>query len=289
MPESRRYSSGTALRTALEERIKRIARDENIDLQRLRRQVAFDRLLARLFYSARTDWVLKGGYAMELRFQKARTTRDLDFTVRNRPAGAEDSVLALLQAVGATEIGDWFSFRVGEATTDLDGAPYGGSRYPVEAMMAGRTFVKFHVDVGIGDVIVDPTEEVRTRDWLGFAGVDAARVLMIQSEQQFAEKIHAYTLPRERAPNSRVRDLVDLALLVHSGIMDNLRVATALHRTFARRGTHELPEHLTAPPEDWAVPFARMAEECALKMDATAAFHGLARYFEDVLALDPGV
>jgi len=89
----------------------------------LRRQVAFDRFLARLFYSARTDWVLKGGYAMELRLQKARTTRDLDFTVRDKPAGAEDSVLALLQAVGATEIGDWFSFRVGEATTDLDGAP----------------------------------------------------------------------------------------------------------------------------------------------------------------------
>ena len=143
MTESRRYSSGTALRTALEERIKRMARDENIDLQRLRRQVAFDRFLARLFYSARRDWVLKGGYAMELRFHKARTTKDLDFTVRNRPAGAEDSVLALLQAVGSAEIGDWFSFRVGEATIDLDGAPYGGSRYPVEAMMAGRTFATF--------------------------------------------------------------------------------------------------------------------------------------------------
>jgi len=130
---------------------------------------------------------------------------------------------------------------------------------------------------------------VRTRDWLGFAGVDAARVLMIQSEQQFAEKVHAYTLPRERAPNSRVRDLVDLALLVQSGIMDNLRVAAALHHTFERRGTHELPEHLTAPPEDWAVPFARMAEECALKMDATAAFHEVTRYFEVLLALDPGV
>jgi hypothetical protein len=97
---------------------------------------------------------------MEFRLQKARTTKGHDFTVRNRPADKDDSVLALLQEVGAAEIDDWFSFRVSDDTTDLDRAPYGGFRYPVEAMMAGRTFVKFHLDVGLGDAIVDPTEEV---------------------------------------------------------------------------------------------------------------------------------
>lgn len=91
------------------------------------------------------------------------------------------------------------------ATTDLDGAPYGGARYPVEAVMAGRTFVRFHLDVGIGDVIVDPVDTFQARDWLGFEGIEAASALTIQSEQQFAEKIHAYTLPRAGAPNSRVR------------------------------------------------------------------------------------
>jgi len=48
IPE-RKYASGIALRTALEERLKRVSREEGIDLQRLRRQVAFDRFLARLF------------------------------------------------------------------------------------------------------------------------------------------------------------------------------------------------------------------------------------------------
>jgi hypothetical protein len=156
--------------------------------------------------------------------------------------------------------------------------------YPVEALMAGRTFVKFHLDVGIGDVIVDPVEVVGTRDWLGFAGIGAARVFMIQSEQQFAEKIHAYTLPRGGAANSRVRDLVDLALLVQSGTMDSSRVAEALRRTFARRDTHQLPGALTGPPEDWAVPFAKMAEECSLEMDAAAAFDEVARYFQGAVS-----
>lgn len=288
MKEQRRYNSGTALRTALEERLKRIALDEGVDLQRLRRRVAFDRFLARLFQSGRPDWVLKGGYAMELRFQRARATRDLDFTVRAKPTGDDDAVLATLQEVGAADAGDWFTFRVSEATTDLDGAPYGGARYPIEAMMAGRTFVKFHLDVGIGDVIVDPVDTFQARDWLGFAGIDAASARMIQSEQQFAEKIHAYTLPREGAPNSRVRDLVDLTLLVQSGTMDARRVAEALVKTFARRDTHELPRVLTAPPEGWTAPFAVMAEECLLTVSCADAFELVARYFEDAIRLDEG-
>ncbi len=288
MKEQRRYKSGTALRTALEERLKRIALDEGVDLQRLRRRVAFDRFLARLFQSGRPDWVLKGGYAMELRFQRARATRDLDFTVRAKPVGDDDAVLAILQEVGAADIGDWFTFRVSEATTGLDGAPYGGARYPVEAMMAGRTFVKFHLDVGIGDVIVDPVDTFQARDWLGFAGIETASALIIQSEQQFAEKIHAYTLPREGAPNSRVRDLVDLTLLVQSGTMDARQVAEALLRTFARRGTHELPRVLTAPPEGWTAPFAVMAEECLLTVSCAEAFDLVARYFQDVIRLNKG-
>ena len=289
MAEIRQYNSGTAFRTELEERLKRISREEGVDLQRLRRQVAFDRFLARLFHSPYPDWVLKGGYAMELRFHRARATKDLDFTVRTKPRGDQDAVLAILQDVGAAENGDWFSFRVGEATTDLDGAPYGGARYPVEALMAGRTFVKFHLDVGIGDVVVDPVQVVETRDWLGFAGIAAARVCVIQSEQQFAEKIHAYTLPRGGAANSRVRDLVDLALLVQSGTMNPSRVVGALRRTFARRGTHELPSALAAPPRDWAVPFVNMAQECSLGLDVTAAFDEVARYYQGaVSALEDG-
>ncbi|MBA3976491.1 MAG: hypothetical protein C0504_19975 [Candidatus Solibacter sp.] len=133
------------------------------------------------------------------------------------------------------DIGDFFVFRIGEATMDLDGPPYGGARYPVETTMAGRTFAKFHLDVGVGDIIVEPTDMAETRDWLGFAGLDAPRIPMMQSEQQFAEKLHAYSLPREGAANSRVRDHVDLTLLVRSGILDDARVAEAIQELLACR------------------------------------------------------
>lgn len=166
-----KYATGAALRTALEERLKQIAKTEGTELQRLRRRVAFDRLLARLLGGVDTQWVLKGGYAMELRFQVARATKDLDFTVRAISTPSGDSVLEYLQEAGQRNLRDFFSFRVSLPMMDLDGAPYGGSRYPVEATMAQRTFAKFHLDVGIGDVVLDPLEHIQTRDWLGFAEI----------------------------------------------------------------------------------------------------------------------
>jgi hypothetical protein len=46
---------------------------------------------------------------------------------------------------------------------------------------------------------------------------------------KFAEKLHAYTLPRQGRPNARVKDLVDLVLLSVSGTLDAARV-TREHR-----------------------------------------------------------
>jgi len=278
----RKYASGIALRTALEERLKLVSREEGIDLQRLRRQVAFDRFLARLFRAPNRNWVLKGGYAMELRFQTARTTKDLDFTVRFTPAGPDALLLKQLQDVGAVDAGDFFTFRIGEAMMDLDGAPYGGARYPVEAIMGGRTFVKFHLDVGIGDVVLDPLEEAKMRDWLGFAGISPPSVPMIHRDQQFAEKLHAYTLPRTAAPNSRVRDLVDMVLLIRSRTLESSRVVQALHATFDLRATHPVPKALDPPPEEWSAPFARLAAECRLGLSASEAFRIMAEFYADL-------
>ena len=49
---------------------------------------------------------------MELRFQAARTTKDLDFTVRVAPAGPGAVLLKQLQDVGAVDAGDFLTFHV---------------------------------------------------------------------------------------------------------------------------------------------------------------------------------
>jgi hypothetical protein len=275
MAGSRTYTSPGAFRQALEARLRIISREDGTDFQRLRRQVAFDRFLARLVSESTGDWILKGGYAMELRFVTARSTRDLNFTLR---AGDAGFALDHLQRAGARDIGDFFSFRIGEAMMDLDAAPYGGARYPVESRPDGRTFVKFHVDVGIGDVILEPFETLTTRDWLAFAEIPSPSVTMIAREQQFAEKIHAYTLPRS-TPNSRVRDLVDLHLLIASDSLDLSLCNEALRRTFVRRKTHELPKNLVPPPANWDRPFQILAAECHIDIGCHEAFDTLLRFW----------
>jgi hypothetical protein len=256
MKPTKKYASAGALRRVLEDRLRQTATTEQVDLARLRRQVAFDRLLARLFRSDDAPWALKGGYAMELQLRVARTTVDIDLTL---PAGLNLSskealttatVREMLQEAASLDLGDWFVYTVGAPMMDLDAAPYGGARYPIECRMDGRTFAKFHLDVGLGDVLIQPLQKIQGQDWLGFAEIPAAEMRLISKEQQVAEKLHAYTLPRS-TPNSRVKDLVDLLLLIRSGEVRQAQLAEAVRLTFDRRKTHALPQILVPPPESW--------------------------------------
>ncbi len=287
MEEPRTYAIAGAFRNALEERLKSISQTEQMDLNRLRRQVTFDRFLARLFQVEPAPWALKGGYALELRFKTARSTIDIDLTVRpvggtTGQAGASRVVREMLQNAASVSLDDWFEFRIGSPVMDLEGATYGGARYPVEARMDGRVFSRFHLDAGIGDAVMQPIETIECREWLAFAGVKSPLVQMIPREQQFAEKLHAYTLPRSSA-NSRVKDLVDLALLVESGGLIEERIQEAVRLTFQRRGTHTFPMSLVPPPADWTKRFDSLAEECRLPKSVDGVFDQVRAYVEAVL------
>ena len=283
-----RYQTPAALRRALEDRLLALVRREGGDIQRLRRQTAFDRLLCRLFHESSAPWLLKGGYAMELRIRAARTTRDIDLGIRQLPGGATQwdagAIRTLLQRAAGIDLQDAFEFTIGEPTMDLDAAPYGGFRYPVQAQMAGRSFAGFHLDVSAGDILREPFEILEGRDWLGFAGIAKARLRAISREEQFAEKLHAYTLPRMDRPNTRVKDLVDMLLLLQPGTMDQARLTENIKATFRRRRTHDLPRPLPPPPPGWEPPFAEMAAECGLDVNLAEQHRRLATFLDTIPA-----
>ena len=225
--------------------------------------------------------MLKGGYAMELRFRQARSTKDLDLTVRT---SGDNSVAALrerLQIAAAVQLPDFFVFVVQEAMAELNQAPEGGARFPVDARLDGRTFVKFHVDLGVGDELLEPLEQLSGTDWLGFAGLAAVSVPALSAEQHWAEKFHAYTRPRDSA-NSRVRDLVDLVLLIERHDLDIARVRRAVDATFARRQTHGVPTGIPPPPTQWAKPFVELAAQCGLSHDARTAHRRVVGFGRDL-------
>ena len=290
MKPPRKYASAAAFRVALEERLKRLAQAESLDFQRVRRQAAFDRLRCRLFANPNAPWLLKGGYAMELRLKTARTTRDIDLALRRLPVPSADwdanavGVLESLREAGELDLQDFFTFVFSSAIQDLDAAPYGGARFPVDARLAGRTFVKFHLDVSTGDVLREPYESLSGRDWLGFAGVASANFPAVSPEEQFAEKLHAYTLPRVGRENTRVKDLVDLVLLIERTKLDATRLPKAIRETFQRRKTHGISPTLISPPASWSRPFAEMAAECGLEPDMEKHF-GMVERFVNKLSL----
>lgn len=162
-----RYQTAAAFRRALEDRLKERSRRDGALLARLRKQVAFDRLLARLLRVAPDQWALKGGFALQLRMAgRARTTRDIDLAWQVQ----EDELLERLIEATIQDLGDFFSFQVERTTADPDRMG-GAHRFRVQASLAGRLFETFLMDVGEGDgVTVSQPEALTTPDLLAFAG-----------------------------------------------------------------------------------------------------------------------
>jgi hypothetical protein len=157
--------------------------------------------------------ILKGGLVLELRLERARTTKDIDLRV----SGSPNEILETLQKAGQMELGDYMTFiiqpdkRLPELTGD--GLIYEGYRFRAECRLGGKIYGQaFGVDVAFGDPLVGDPDLVVAEGKLAFAGVTPPTLRLYPLVSHIAEKLHAFTLPRVRS-NSRVKDLPDIALL----------------------------------------------------------------------------
>ncbi len=139
-----RYATAAAFRTALEQRLLTEARQQDVPLVRLRKLVAFERLLARLMVAAPDRWVLKGAVALHFRLgARFRTTKDLDLGRWDHERVATDDLLATERVA----LGDYFRFAV-ERTAKLDELLEGAAvRYHVTSYLAGRRFEELTLDI----------------------------------------------------------------------------------------------------------------------------------------------
>lgn len=268
------FKNAAAFKTSLEARLRTRAAASGLPLHTQQLKFVMERLLARLFHSTDVPWLLKGGFAMDLRYRpRARTTKDIDLSVVLITEGGITDLRDRLQSAAEIDLGDFLAFRIGELKFELANAPGGGGRLPVEAILVGKTYAKFSIDVGIGDALVGEPDVLIGDDLLEFAGLAPALARAIPRAQQFAEKVHAYTFPWVGRLNTRTKDLVDLVLLIERSTLDLAQLRTALSATFSTRGTHPLPETLAPPPTHWKVDFPGMASEAGLSTtDLAAAF-----------------
>lgn len=112
-----------------------------------------------------------------------------------------------------------------------DGAEYGGVRVRIPARL-GNAHTDIQLDIGFGDAITPPAEEVDYPTLLPFP---APRLRAYPRETVVAEKWEA--MVSLGIGNSRMKDFSDVWVLSREFAFDGTVLARAIAATFARRGT----------------------------------------------------
>jgi hypothetical protein len=241
MTDGRSYGSPAAFRQALTNKLRDLASRSRWTLQQLQRQMAYDRLLERL-YLVDEGWIIKGATALLARDIGVRGTIDIDVY---REVAREIAEVDVRRAA-VLDIGDWFRFEIGPPRPVVD---TGGVRLPVTALVGNTVWVQFHVDlVGTDLRMTGEPEDVPP----------LARVVMPDIEQHgyrayplvdhVADKMCAIIErhgPTE-APSTRFRDLVDLVAIALAASVEAEAQIAALRSEAQRRGL-QLPERFAVP------------------------------------------
>jgi hypothetical protein len=274
------YPTPAAFRRALTDKLKELARKGLWSLPQLQRQIAYDRLLERL-YRVDQGWVLKGATALLARGIGVRGTIDVDVY----RAAAREMAEADLRSAVEHDIDDWFRFELGAATQMDDAAK--GARIPVSAYVGATIWTEFYVDLVGSDVQMtgqpDPVPAL-------------ARVTMPNVEQHgyrayplvdhIADKIAAI-MERHgtlQFPSTRFKDLIDLVAILTEAAIDAAAQVNAFRSEVERRGLIP-PERFNVPDRAlWESGYAREARRSLLSRAHTLDDAlGIVRPFVDPL------
>lgn len=250
------------MRAALEARILGQATARGTDAGRLRRRLVFQRVLRRLADDDR--WVLKGGYLLEARvLARARATRDLDL-VSAEAGDVEQLRCALEDALACDPDGDFFRFGIRQARPLGGGADdQSGWRFSLVVLLNDRVFDTVRIDiVERVEETVGGTETVELPSPVAGVAFTSAHVLAVDVAQHAAEKFHALcrTYASDR-PSTRVKDLVDIVLLVDVGLLPDARLGDRLRAVFSSRDSTDPPSGLPDPPVAWRIDYTALVAE----------------------------
>jgi hypothetical protein len=249
----------------LEKTLARVARDQGLDQERLRRWVSFLALCGVLERALAEDvlsgYYLKGGVALELRFaQRARATKDLDLGLNGNRS------IRLKTFEEALRLGfDHFSFRLKSQTRDLVLADT--VRIEVAIQYRTRAWQTIEIDLGPGGAAdVDYVEPaVPGLHEIGIPITSPVRCLSLSD--QVAQKLHACTAPG--TARGRARDVLDILLIDLLGELNYAATHSAAVRVFSERATHDFPPNVSVPAF-WVPELEAMAAELGLPaIDAT--------------------
>lgn len=213
------------------------ARREGEDFQLVLTRYGLERLLYRLSQSThKNTFVLKGAVLFQIWSTiPHRATRDVDFLARGDSSAARFEQIFRELCVATVE-DDGLEFLPESVRCEgiKEDAEYQGLRIRMEARLE-RATIRFHFDIGFGDVITPAPAEVQYPTLLDFPG---PRLLAYPKETVVAEKYQALVMLG--MVNSRMKDFFDLWVMAREYGFDGTVLCQAIAATFARRQT-ELP------------------------------------------------
>jgi Nucleotidyl transferase AbiEii toxin, Type IV TA system len=261
------YQTADAFRMALERRLLKVSEDTGMGLDRLRRRVLFERIVSRLVRADPGRWVLKGGMALEVRLgDEARLSRDIDLGLRDQVANAADLRERLVEALTSDPDHDGFVITCGLATPlREDGGGYLSWRVPVAASLAGKQFGGVKLDVSPRAHELDVTDRMLMPNSLAFAGIPATECEIVDINRHAAEKFHGMLRDYGDRENTRLRDFVDLVILIEHGLLDVSVLAASVRRVWMERDGIEPLTEFPQLPLSWPDRYRRFVAELDLQ------------------------
>lgn len=252
-------------RRSVSDRVRLTAEASGVDIARVRRAVVFHRLLDRV---SGHGLVLKGGFCLEARLPgQARATKDVDLVGIIALIGSREDVADEVQRVldRGDVADDGFSFDV-ESARELrgQGSTAPAWRLTVTALLDGQIFERLKVDlVGQVDEVIGATEALVIEPPVSIPGHGPVAIEAVDVYQHAAEKLHALsrTYAGDR-PSTRVKDLVDMVLLVEAGLLtDTGRLWGRVHRVHEFRDGVPPPDDLPVPPRSWVADYQALVAD----------------------------
>lgn len=214
-------------------RLLNLAKAEGSDFNQVLVRYTLERLLYRLSQSAHADrFLLKGALLFTLWYDMAhRPTRDADLL----GFGPSDltSIGQMFCDIAAVAVQDGIVFDPASVKVEdiRKEAGYGGARVLITGELA-KARCRAQVDIGFGDAVTPgPVQAVFP---VLLADFPAPQLSVYPVYTVIAEKLHAIALLG--MTNTRLKDYLDLSVMLEREALDPATLATAIAATFTRRG-----------------------------------------------------
>ena len=254
--------------TSLEMAVKQAAKDSPQGTNRAIAGFWHHRLLCRVFAGDNRSFVLKGGHAMLARTVDARATRDIDLLSTD---GSLDTALEELKRLAASDLGDFATFEfVGTTPIKAEDEYRSGLDVRFKCLVGAKPVQDISIDLVIDEVSLEDVDVMAPVDRLDVRDIEVCDYVVYPVEYALADKLCGIIESHGGRPSSRVKDLVDIAVVASSMTVDGEKLQKRITTELGVRRLLQ-PTSFNVPDMWWdsySAAYAKMAKQTHVAEEA---------------------